>query len=66
VEPADRTGIGSTIFLFVYPGTISMLTVITNFVASGANLAVAHKVLKERDALFADHPTKTGYIAFYK
>lgn len=50
----------------VLPGCVCKTALITNFVASGADLAVAHKVLKERDALFADHPTKAGYIAFYK
>lgn len=37
-----------------------------NFVVAGADLVIAYNVLKERKALIADHPTKAGYIAFYK
>ena len=37
-----------------------------NFVSAGADLMIAIHVLKEGDALIVDHPTKAGYIAFYK
>ena len=59
-------GIGSIIFLFVYPGTVSVLTMAVNFIAAGGDLIIAFKVLKEKNALITDHPTKAGYVAFYK
>lgn len=64
--PLCVLGTASTIFLFVYPGTISVLTMIVNFVAAGADLIIASNVLKETDSLIIDHPTEAGYIAFYK
>ena len=64
--PLIVLGIVSTVFLFVYPGTISMLTMLVNFVGAGADLIIAFTVLKEKDVLIADHPTEAGYIAFYK
>jgi len=39
---------------------------LVNFVAAGADLMIAANVLKERDSLIVDHPTKAGYITFYK
>lgn len=59
-------GIGSIIFLFVYPGTVSVLTMAVNFIAAGGDLIIAFKVLKEKNVLITDHPTEAGYIAFYK
>lgn len=53
-------------FVFIYPGTISLLTMIVNFVAAGADLTIAFNVLKEQDSLIVDHPTEAGYIIFYK
>lgn len=52
--------------LFICHGTISLLTMIVNFVAAGADLIIAFSVLKEQDGLIADHPTEAGYIIFYK
>lgn len=66
LTPFAVLGIGSLIFLFLYPGTASLLTMLTNFVAAGADLMIAHNVLKERESLIVDHPTEAGYISFYK
>lgn len=59
-------GAGSVVFLFVYPGTVSVLTMAVNFVAAGADLLIALRAAKEKGALIADHPTQAGYIAFCK
>lgn len=59
-------GGGSIIFLFVYPGTISILTMAVNIVLAGADVLIAAKVLREKNVLIADHPTEAGYIAFCK
>lgn len=64
--PLCVLGTASTIFLFVYPGTVSILTMFVNFVAAGADLITASNVLKETDSLIVDHQTEAGYIAFYK
>lgn len=58
-------GFGSVLFILIYPGTVSLLTMMVNFVSAGADLMIAIHVLKEGDALIVDHPTKAGYIAFY-
>lgn len=58
-------GLASVVFLFIYPGTVSVLTMIVNFVAAGADLMIAAHVAREpHDAIIADHPTKAGYRAF--
>lgn len=60
-------GIGSIIFLLAYPGTISLLTMVTSFVGAGGDLAIALNVIKERpDTLISDHPTAAGYVAHTK
>ena len=59
-------GGGSILFLFVYPGTVSILTMAVNIVAAGADVLIAMKVIKEKNVLIADHPMEAGYIAFYK
>lgn len=66
LAPFVVLGLGSALFLFVYPGTVSFLTIMVNFVAVGADLLIAVRVVKEDNCLIADHPTKAGYIAFYK
>ena len=66
LTPFVISGLGSVLFVFIYPGTISLLTMIVNFVAAGADLIIAFNVLKERDSLIVDHPTEAGYIIFYK
>lgn len=59
-------GLGTVLFIFIYPGTISLLSMMVNFIAAGADLIIACNVLKERDSLIVDHPTEAGYITFYK
>lgn len=66
LAPFVVLGSGSMLFVFVYPGTVSLLTLMVNFIAAGADLLIAFKVLKEGRCLIADHPTDAGYIAFYR
>ena len=66
LTPFVVLGFGSVFFIFIYPGTVSFLTMIVNFISAGADLMIACNVLKERDVLIADHPKEAGYIAFYK
>lgn len=66
LTPFAVLGAGSVCFLFLYPGTVSFLTMIVNVISAGADLLIACNVLKERDVLIADHPTEAGYIAFYR
>lgn len=66
LTPFVVLGLGSICFIFIYPGTVSFLTMIVNFVSAGADLMIACNVLKERDVLIADHPKEAGYIAFYR
>lgn len=66
LTPFVVLGFGSVLFVFLYPGTISLLTMMVNFIAAGADLVIAFYVWKERGSLIADHPTEAGYIAFYK
>lgn len=66
LAPFAVLGFGSVCFIFIYPGTVSFLTMVVNFVSAGADLMIACNVLKERDVLIADHPKEAGYIAFYR
>lgn len=60
-------GLGSAIFLLIYPGTISVVTMMVNFVAAGADLMIAISVCRQpKDVLIADHPNQAGYIAYSK
>ena len=66
--PLIVLGGGSILFLFVYPGTVSILTMAVNIVAAGADVLIAMKVISDtrKNVLIADHPTEAGYVAFYK
>lgn len=66
LTPFVILGIGSVLFVFIYPGTVSLLTMLVNFIATGADLVIALNVLKEKESLIVDHPTEAGYITFYK
>lgn len=66
LAPFVLLGMGSILFVFVYPGTVSLLAMMVSFTAAGADLLIAFHVSKEGNCLIADHPTKAGYIAFYK
>lgn len=66
LTPFVVLGLGSILFMVIYPGTVSLLTVMVVFIAAGADLIIAVNVLKESDCLIVDHPTEAGYIAFYK
>lgn len=60
-------GIGSLLFLLIYPGTLSLLTMIPAFGGAGADLLIAFRVLQEKeDTFISDHPTKAGYMAYVK
>lgn len=65
--PIIVLGTVSIIFLIVYPGTISLLTIITNLLLAGADLVIAWNILHEsKDTLISDHPTEAGYISYTK
>ncbi len=66
LAPFVVLGFGSVLFIFIYPGTVSFLTMMVNFISAGADLMIAFQVLRERDGFIADHPTEAGYIAFYR
>ena len=66
LAPFIVLGSASVCFIFIYPGTVSFLAMIVNFISAGADLMIACNVLKERDVLIADHPEEAGYIAFYR
>ncbi len=66
LSPFVLLGFGSVLFILIYPGTVSLLTMMVNFVAAGADLMIAVNVLKKGESLIVDHPTEAGYIAFYK
>lgn len=59
-------GGSSAVFLAIYPGTVSVLTMAVNFGLAGADLLIALYILKEKNARFLDHPTQAGYIAYYR
>lgn len=60
--PFIALGVSSIVFLLVYPGTISLLTMAVAF--AGADLVIRLNVLKENDDTFiSDHPAKAGYLA---
>lgn len=64
LAPFVLLGGGSVVFMFVYPGTVSVLTMLVNFLLAGADLLIAFSALRECGALIADHPTQAGYAAF--
>lgn len=67
LTPFIVLGIGSIIFLIVYPGTLSLLTMLVVFVEAGGDLVIAFNIFKEKnDTLISDHPTRAGYIAYNK
>ena len=66
LTPFVVLGLSSILFVFIYPGTISLLTMMVNFIAAGADLVIAINVLKEHNSLIVDHQTEAGYIIFYK
>ena len=66
LTPFVILGLGRVLFVFIYPGTISLLTMMVNFIAAGADLVIALNVLKEQDSLIVDHPTEAGYVTFCK
>lgn len=66
LAPFVILGTGSVLFILIYPGTVSLLTMMVNFIAAGADLIIAFNVLKERGSFIVDHPTEAGYISFYK
>lgn len=57
----------SIIFMFVYPGTVSMLTMLVVFFGAGADLVIAFDILHEKSSIFiSDHPTDAGFISYSK
>ena len=66
LAPFTVLGLGSILFVCAYPGTVSLLALMVNFVAAGADLLIAFKVFREGPCLIVDHPTQAGYIAYYR
>ena len=58
-------GGGGMVFMIVYPGTVSVLTVWVNLLLSGADLLIAWKVLRCGAMQVADHPNQAGFIGFF-
>lgn len=49
--------------LLLFPGTITLLTALTNFTLAGADLLIAlHLIREPQNARIADHPTLAGYV----
>lgn len=60
-------GIGSVCFLLIYPGTLSLLTMVVALGGTGGDLLIVFNILKENnDSFISDHPSKAGYIAYIK
>ena len=64
--PIVVLGTGSILFIFVYPGTISILVMAANFVGAGADIIIAAHVIMEEADFIIDHPRQAGYIAFVR
>lgn len=58
-------GLGSMIFMVVYPGTISLLTALVNLMLPGADLLIAWKILRSGAARIADSPDQAGFVGLY-
>lgn len=59
-------GGASVIWLFVQPGTLSLLTVLVNVVLAGADTAIAFQVLKSEAVLIEDAEDAAGFYGWYK
>ena len=53
-------------FLFLYPGTLSVLTALVNLMLPGADLAISWRVLRSEAALIADNPDGAGFIGLVR
>lgn len=59
-------GVGSFLFLFLCPGTVSVLTAFVNLMLPGADLAISWRVLRSEAALIADNPDGAGFIGLVR
>lgn len=59
-------GGGSFLFLIACPGTMSLLTALVNLTLSGADLAIAYKVLRSGADMVADSPKEAGFVALFR
>ena len=59
-------GAGSFLFLFLCPGTMSLLTALVNLMLPGADLAISWRVLRSEAALIADNPDGAGFIGLVR
>lgn len=67
LAPFVILGTGSVLFLLLYPGTVSILVMISVFGETGADLLIALHVMKEdSQTCISDHPEKAGYTAYKK
>ena len=64
--PFAVLGSGSFIYLVVCPGTVSLLTALVNLTLSGADLAIAYKVLRSGADMVADSPDEAGFVALFR
>lgn len=66
VLPAIVLGVFSTVFLAIYPGTVSMLTLLINFLMAGKDCVIALEIMKSNFTLIGNLPTETGFIGYTK
>lgn len=64
--PFAVLGGGSFVYLIVCPGTVSLLTALVNLILSGADLAIAYKVLRSGADMVADSPDEAGFVALFR
>lgn len=64
--PFAVLGSGSFIYLVICPGTVSLLTALVNLTLSGADLAIAYKVLRSGADMVADSPDEAGFVALFR
>ena len=59
-------GGGSFLFLFLCPGTVSVLAALVNLMLPGTDLAISWRVLRSEAVLIADNPDGAGFIGLVK
>lgn len=59
-------GSGSFLFLFLCPGTVSLLAALVNLTLPGADLAISWRVLRSEASLIADNPDGAGFIGLVR
>ena len=57
-------GMGSILFMIIYPGTLSVLMAFVNLTLSGADLVIACMVLRSGAVLAADCQDSAGFVGW--